>query len=110
MLDDDESMRIFDAVNGVACGLSAYDEIEYLGRLNDAVEEIDAAARAGAWPLLVELLRAWPPELYAQLLECLEVDPIAAVLGRINEDTASEELSLHAATPAVLMERLVRSR
>ena len=104
---DVDAVDWMDAIEEIARGLSSYDELEYAGAINDSVEEIVEAEATGPWPLVWVVLRAWPPEPLAQLLEAVANDTaLCAVLARIDEADAPPELVELAATPEGLLERI----
>jgi hypothetical protein len=103
----DEAEALIEAVEQLGRRFSSFDEIEYLGAFNEAIEELVVAEAAGPWALLWELWRAWPPELFGQLLA--QADPVLhAILERIDEPLPPAELlALDDSGPAGLLARLV---
>ena len=102
-----QDMDLSEAVADFARTLKSFDELEYSGAFNESIEELMDATEEGPWPLFVELFRAWPPELFAELLERLEADEsLRSFFERIDEETIADELSKRADSPEALLARM----
>lgn len=105
-LDEEPALgALIDAVERLAQSLPGFDELDHLGRFTESIEEISAAPNE--WELLVALLRAWPPELFAVLVERAASDASTArALEAIDDESAVQALSSLGATPSELVARL----